>query len=537
MNKPSIKHLIIICSIILISLIIVLFFQINNEKKLGILYSALLDIDSDISSGFYSSASDKLDDTYNSVFNNFTAKMFLKRAFSISAETGKYGLFTDYSISLSERFNNDTEIAAIAVYALCKAGKYEEALGISDKKLSTSGYSKLYILNLLKSGRDLTLIDIKNRYTDPYSFLFDNISLSEDMLLLLSEKIGDKRFNLDAALLNAADGDYKKAIDILADAGDNMFMDARAYIAWDYGDYKSAYRFYKNIKTDNKDPLSTLFEADLLIKIGKSGNALRIYEDFVKLRPDYSSLVYRNLYSLNSGFTIRNMWLEEGLERFPNDINILLPEAWEAYKNGDFGETAVIIDMVDTEDTQLELFKLNMMLNGRSPEHIIGNFWNIYNNAPASENVAISFANFLLKNKQHDQLDLLLRRYKEASGASDWVYCYYAVSKAMTGDYGAAEENINLAIDLSDNIANNFNSAVILASSGRYREASEILEGLIPIDGISEEYLEKIYFKLAETRYNMGDYPGAESSLKKLSAINPGDMKSSLLLKKIQDIE
>ena len=539
MNKPSIKHLIFICSIILLSLIIILFYQVRNERRLGVYYYTMAEVDSDINSAIYSSAFNKLEESYNEIFSPTTALMFLKRVERLSRETGRYDNFSEYAIKLYERYGRNTDISAVAAYATQKNKEYDKSIEITKEKLKNSNYSELHMLNTIRYKSDVIGNDISEKYSKGYTFLFDGKEITVDVLRDAASFFGDQRYLLDAALMNLSAGNIDDAWELLRDSGDDASLDEiKSFIAYDRQDYRAAQNYSNRFTLRSDTPELILFKGDVLLRNNSYNQADYIYEEFIKKYPLYSSIPYRNLYSINYDYAIRNTWLAEGLNYFPDDKDLLLSSAWEFYMEGDPRGTADALKKVESNDSSVELFKLNMMLTGRSPEHIIGIFWTIYNTAPDDESTAVSFANFLLKNRQYEQLDILLKRYTDAAGFEDWVYSYSAISMAMQGRYGEAGIEIRKALDISVNVPNYYNMGEILSLGKKYDEATDALQNaLVENDaGVrNDDYVGKIYYKLAEIHYNINDYVSAEDYLHKLMAINPDDMKSSLLMKKIQE--
>ena len=539
MNKPSIKHLIFICSIILLSLLIILFYQVRNERRLGDYYYTMAEVDSDINSAVYSGALYKLEEAYNEIFNPKTALMFLKRAERLARETNSYDFFSKYSIEIYIRYGRNTEIAAIAGYATQKYEEYDKSIEISQKKLKSSNFSELHLLNVIKYKSDKIRSDIDEKSSKGYAFLFDDKEITPDVLLDAASFFGDQKYLLDAALMTLSAGNIDDAWEILGDSGkDGSLDEIKSFIAYDRQDYRTAKVYLNRLSMRTGNPELILFKGDVLLRNSSYDQANLVYEDFIKKYPLYSSIPYRNLYSINYTYSIRNTWLAEGLNYFPEARDLLLTFAWELYKEGDLQGTADVLKKVESNDSSLELFKLNMMLTGRSPEHIIGKYWTIYNAAPDDESTAVSFSNFLLKNRQYEQLDILLQRYVEAADVEDWVYSYSAISMALQGRYGEAAREIRKALDISVNVPNYYNMGEILSLGKKYDEAVDALQkALVENDtGVrNDEYAGKIYYKLAEIHYNINDYVLAEDYLHKLMAINPNDMKSSLLMKKIQE--
>ncbi|MDC7227179.1 MAG: hypothetical protein PQJ61_10500 [Spirochaetales bacterium] len=536
MNKPSLKQLIVICSLILLSLIVLLVFQLRAEHKLKVYYKYISNVDSYIESGLYNDAASSIESLFSNIYNNKTALMFLKRCEKIAAGTGKYRLYSDYALGLYEEFPGSSEIAAVAVYALILYGQSMQAYDLAEKELFNSEYWPLFALIIAETGST----DYNNKKLQKqsvmYSRMLDN-ELSVSELAEAGKTLKDDRLFLDSALKLLEAGDFKEAEKTLLQTRAASFPMVKAELAWDLKDYSSAFQYYKKIgdKSGNLDLL--LFGGDLMLKHGLNNEAREQYIALLSEAPSKSFIPYRNLYYIDHSYEKRLEWINKGLQKFPDENELLVSAAWEAYILDNPVEAAQYLSKVEDESLSIQLFKLNMMLGGRTAEHVIGNFWNIYNANPYSESAAVSFANFLLKNKQWEQLDLLIKRYRGSGNDDSWPYTYSAVSKAMQGEYSAAEELINTALEKDDNLMNNYNLAVILTASGRYKESADVLEKILILfdNTIDKDTIDKIHLGLSENFYNSGNYENALYYINKVRSEEVNSINYNLLRNKIQD--
>jgi hypothetical protein len=540
MNRLNIKKKIIVIFVIsfilFLSVIILIVLRKIDSKDF---HGTASDIDYDISSGFFSQAEKQIPELYTKIINKNTALSFLKRSERLSSATGSYSDFVKYSSELSKRYRNNLELTAVHAYAEYKNGNYDEALSSSRQKLGRSEYSSIYLVSSIKSNKEIEDKKIFEHIPDEYKMFFKDKLPDADELIAASRIIRDDRLLIDSALIFMKDGDKQKGFDILnsmKDADNELGM----FISYDNEDYQAAAGYFADLNAE--ETLSNeimLFGADIMLKVGNPDEAVDIYNEIINVSQDFSWIPYRNLYSLeyDSDKSIEN--LESGLKQFPGQEELLLPLAWENYLNNGRTDDSRFVNLLNPEINGAlpELFRINVLLINRSQEHIIGNYWNIVNRAPDSQIIAVSFANYLLRNRSFDQLQILLERYREYNGEADWIFMYEAVSACMQGNITDALMSINKVSENNKNIEVLYNNGVINTLSGDSSEAIVKLEkaAFLAETEERENNLVKIYFKLAENYYNNFEMDKADFYIKRSLRIKPDDIRSSLLLKKIEE--
>ena len=543
MNKINVKHIIIIsCSILLVfSLLLALYFSVKKNKD-DDFYSKLSQIDYNISNGFYVQASEDLRNLYNEINSSKSAIMFLKRCNKISELKKDYSMLADYTYKMKRAYKNNIEIAAIASYADQKNGNFIKSLETSGSKLSRSEYYEIHLLNVLKTGRSVEDFKIKEKMSDSFSFIFSDNEIHPDNLIAASNENYDSRYILDSVLLYAENGELSDAYSLIKKTSEEEYNEVKMNLAYDTHDYKAAEKyFYKLFKdVENYDNSVYFTGCDILLKNNKDNEAASLYEQFIIENPDDYSLPYRNLYAINRDNSNSLKWLSEGLKLFPESRELLVSSAWEFYLENNIDNLKETLEYLEKykNDPVTELFKINMMLGSRSPEHIIGNFWNVFNSNPRSDVTATAFSNYLLQNKQIEQLFLLLEKYRRAGGNGSFASGYEAIGAAMTGKYDQSLELISIATENQEDTVNLFNMGIILSLKGLSSKANQFFQkALIIEEGKSnnEEILSKIYLKLSETNYNDKNYSDAYFYIKKSIDLHPDNMKSRLLLKKIEE--
>ena len=531
MNKLPVRLLIIICSFILAVLIIILFFQLKSESRLRDFYSGLREIDRNIDDARYPQASAGLTNLYKEIYSSKTALMYLKRLSRLSSVTGDYRNYLKAAEGLSSRFVRNIEISAVYVHALQKRGRYEKAWTVSDLSLKKSEYYQLHLLNCLETGVGKEDLRVQEYFREDYSYNTDSSETVD--FTALYEKLNDDRLLLDAALKSAVNG-VDGAVVILERTAKDFRTDLKAVMYYDAGDPGKALQYLNETDLNRTDDFFLLSAADILVDNSRIDDAAGIYEMLLEKDPGISVIPYRNLYSFNSGRAERLTWIERGLEYYPEAPLLRIPSIWEMRNNDDQTAASEAVEQLNDADASSGLFKLQFMPSGRNPEHVVGNYWNIFNLSPGYEITAVSFAAFLMRHKLLDELSLLLNRYENEAGPEGWIDTYRAVGSAMKGDYSEAEEFINSALATDKNSMNYYNKAVIVSLSGRWIDADRLLKQAIE-SRVDNSQDAKIYLKAAEAALMLDDPVKAERFNRKLLELQPDSIRGNLLKKKIQE--
>lgn len=539
MNKPNQKKKVIVIAaaaviVLLCAVAYILISNINTED----FYQTASEIDYDTASGFYKQAETKMPELFHKIKNKKTALSFLKRSEKLSSLTGNWRDLSGYAADLAGRYRNNLEITAIYAYALLMNENYHDAVATSKQKLGRSEYNSIYLASSVKAGEEIR--DSKNfeKIPEKYKLFFSGKSPALEDLLKAAGTIKDDRLIVDAALIHMKNGEGERAIEIMNNLQE-PFPEIGMFIAYDQRDWKRAAAYFNDVDTGKEQPEIMMFGADIMMKIGSSESASEIYKTIITDQADYSWMPYRNLYSLEEDEQTAVSWLESGLKMFPEQEELLLPLAWERYlKTGNTDDERFKPILNTDKNSELsELFRINTLLSGRSPEHIIGNYWNIFNRAPDSETIATAFANYLLRNKSFQQLDMLINKYTAENGDSAWADGYAAVSLAMQGYNEDALSRIKAALEKDESAELLFNMAVI---NDLCRAGGDTLGWLEKAAFAAEKEENKddlaaVYFKTAEAYYNKSEYRIASDYIKKTLRLNPDDIRSSLLLKKIEE--
>lgn len=540
MNKPGLKHLIILCGILFVILLLVTVNVLKHDRQFDDFYLGIYEVDKNINTGYFNRAAELLAGLYDEIFNVKTALIFLKRTEQIASATNNYSIFKDYSLKLYRRFSSDIEIAAIHAYALSKNKNYQQALMVSDEKLKKSVYRNIYLLNTLENNTTISDLKIIESFNN-YNFIFEK-NYNPETLKLAAEKHWDERYIVDSILLLMKEGKIEDAKMELSGIKDDLHAELKMYVLYDNKDYKNAEKYFYMLYNNpfDLDDHVLFTGCDILMKNLKYTETSGIYSEYLDKNPSVYSLPYRNLYSMNKKNADSVKWLVNGLKYFPDSNDLLIPSAWKFYLNNDLEDLKAAMNQLEQsgDDSVKDLFEVNVLFAGRNPEHVIGNYWNIYNASPESRGIAVSFADYLLRNHEYSQLEMLLNKFEKYNGPDDWVFISLAIEKVMSGDFDAALDNINKAIEISNSYEANYNKAVILESGGRTNEAMEYYTNALDFEEsteINKNNLGKIYFKLSETNYNIGNYRDAYIYILMALDIDPANMKNKLLMRKIKE--
>ncbi|MBI9105545.1 MAG: hypothetical protein JEZ04_02310 [Spirochaetales bacterium] len=538
MNRLNLKkYAIAIIVISIFCLLLVILFVVKKNNDAESFFEDVSIIDQNIASGFYNQAEKQLSELYDRINSSSFALSFLKRTERIASEVGDYSDFIDYASGLHSRYKNNLELSAVYAYSEYMNGNYKKAFSISEAKLAKSDYNFIYLASLLKENRKVSDRKVYELIPSGFRLFFRNEGLGYEELITASKIIKDDRLIVDAALLLMGRGEKEEAWDIISSAQAPNNLPAM-FIAYDNRKYGAAERYYTELSPSEKNRSAIeMFGADIYLETCSLEAAEAVYNKILNDNPGYSWIPYRNLYSLKTGTAAGIAHLEDGLKLFPGQQDLLLPLAWETYISTGLGESAASLSNPEENEPLSELFRINVILKNRSPEHIIGNYWNIINRAPDSEVIAQSFANYLLRNRNFKQLELLLKKYTDFNGETAWQLLYSAVSALMQGDAAASKEYIDRSLKIDETTASLYNKGVISHFSGNKAEAVFWLKRASATAEMNNkpEYLMKIYYKLAETYYNNLEYGEAEKYVKKSLRIAPDDMRSSILYNKIKE--
>lgn len=543
MNKPYKKILLSLAGTVLLIVFVFICWLLWKSNESGFA-KEFNDIDLYIQSGFYSQAAEALDSTYTEIKNSSDSLKFLKRCFILSQKTLDYSLLKEYSFKLHSRFSRNVEIAAVYSYSLIKTQNYNKSLEVSGKFLKKSDYDYLYFYNVLKTGISPDEKKIMTHLQTDYGYKQEIDSYNKEKLLYLKDLDYDERYFVDLALLSASEGNFSEAHQYLLNTDARKFNKLKMTIAYDSQDYDAAVKYYHTylLNTNEADNLYRLLGCDSLIKNGYFKEAEVEYNFIVETAPKFSSIPYRNLYSLNKNDPHKaDLFLKEGLKIFPDSSILSEAHAFELYMNNDFQklENSLEFEEENPPDTPLfDLLRLNSITAYRNPEHIIGELWVLFNKYPDSEEVCKYFANYLLRNSNLDTASVLIEKYSHLNKTEDWILTYKAVISALEGKLTDAAEIISRAVELNSNYLNRYNQAYILALTGRDRDAADVF--LSVADDVEKNhennaFLSKVYLKLSESYYNIKDYESANYYIILALDIDAYSFTGRILLNKIQE--
>ncbi len=539
MNKSYSNLIIILCSIIAALLLIIIIALVtgHNQKDFS---EQLAEIDSNINGGFYTEAENRFASVFTEINNSKESLSFLKRVYRYASVTGKYSLLSGYSDRLYSDYSSNIEIAAIAAYAHQKNNNYVKSYTISKNKLSKSDYFPIHLLNIIENDFPIEDAKIRQKIDQRYLFLLSPDRPDKEALISSAEELFDQRLFLDASLIMMKEGSKNEAYEILKKIEDKNFSTVKTLVAFDNYDFKSAEKYFTSIDLTGADSKIQLIGADIYMHNGRNFYAADIYKKIIAEDPSEYSVPYRNLYSIYIDLPERITWLDKGLQYFPYNSDLLVSASWEYYLNNDFYKLEQLSENFDKENSTVseELLNIKMMQKGRSPEHVIGNFWNVFNMDPNSDITAVSFANYLLRNRHFEQLELLLKKYADNNGFFSWTYSYRGIEEAMQGKTELAFDDMKKALSLENSALNLYNLAVLQElnddNSGSEKNLQKALLISEPLENNLKD-LSKIYFKLSETNYNMRQFEDASYYIERAIELNPDDTKNRLLSGRIKE--
>ncbi len=521
-----------------LAVIVVIELKSNTENDVNALIN---EIDLDLSSGFYSEAQRLLLDYAVQVKTSKQGLSALKRADIIYRNTSDLNFYKKLAVNLNNKFPNSIDIKAILAFIDTKLN-YEKSIPEQYlQDLKYSGFFELYLIANLDYPEKLNDKKLKKKLNQWQQLLLysELTDISENDLSESGILKYDRKILLDLALLKAQSGDFQSADSYLKDIDAEYFTEVRTFLAYDMGNYNKAASLINELKSD--DPFYSsdkmqMFRADIYMQSGMNDKASALYRHIIESSPDYSAVPYYNLFKMNKAGTGFE-YLKQGLKYFPDNKDLLV----EALKSPEYSKnvtevseiTAKLMDLY-SNDPEIQLMYLINSSKGRSAEFITGNLWNIFNIDKGNEKVFIYFYNFLLKIRNLAEASELVDSFsKNYRPASENVYLNYkAVLSILNGDFSDAYSVIN-NISSRDALSM-YNKAVIQALNGDNTAAIENLKYASTLKNIDKDNLIKIYFKTAETYYNLKQTENALKQLGYIEKLDKSYLKADLLKNKIE---
>ncbi len=521
-----------------LAVIVVIELKSNAENDIT---NLIKEVDLNLASGFYSEAQNLLLDYSGQVKTSKQGLSALKRADVIYRNTSDLNFYKKLAANLNNKFPNNIDIKAVLAFIDTKLN-YEKSIPEQYlQDLKYSGFYELYLIANLDNPENLNDKKLKKKLTQ-----WQNLLLYSEIEEISDEDLADsgllkydRKIQLDIALLKAQSGDFQSAASYLYDIEETYFTEVRTFLAYDMGDFNKAAALINEMKSD--DPFYSsdkmqLFKADIYMQSGMKDKASAIYRQIIDSSPDYSAVPYYNLYKMNKSGTGFE-YMKQGLKYFPDDKQLLVEALKSPEYKGNVTEVSEItaqLMALYSNDPEIQLMYLINSYRGRAVEFITGNLWNIYNIDKGNEKVFIYFYNFLMKIRNFTEASVLVDSFsKNYRPSSENVYLNYkAVLDILTGDYSGA-------YSIVDNISSRdalsmYNRAVIQALNGDNSAAIENLKYASTLKNLDKDNLIKIYFKTAETYYNLNETENALKQLDYIEKLDRSYLKADLLKNKIE---
>jgi Flp pilus assembly protein TadD len=501
-------------------------------------------IDSAISGGYLSTATDALKSISVLPPGEEDLLAILKRAFQISSLTGDYGLLADLAAkSLALRGGNE-RIRAVAGYGALRAGRLSEARGALARG------------SLPHETGELLRGELALRLGEKWA---GSDSLSRDLLALQASRdpaaytaaalrTGDKRLFLDAALLHMEAGSPAKAqLVVDTELGDAAFDDAAAAIFYDAGDFQAA--LARLARFDAARPgraEAALVMADASMALGSATEAERALLRALPLAPRLSWTPYANLGFLamrRGDLDLAGRRLDTGLAFFPQSSELALARArLYARAGNNAAAVSVLSKLVERQKDNAPAALLLVMLQAptMSPEQYRARLWKLFNEVPSDPTVFAALCMSLLAAHDWEGAASALDQHEQTGGPLDKdLLLIKGMVRAMQGDAAGALEAFGGSDALAKDGVGRYDLALVLLRQGAARRAAAELAAASEQYALrgSTEGRSGVLSKMAMLRGSAllldGDTNGARSALSRSLALDPQNLRAALLLRKL----
>jgi len=468
----------------------------------------------------------------------------LKRVYAVCSGTGDYALLADIGTRAVAANGRSGRIRSIAAYGLMRAGRLMDA-----EQMIELGGAPSDVAALLKGEMALRRGAAWN----------GSDSLTRDLLALESAhgpaefsaaalRTGDQRLSLDAALLAMGQGDLPRAWTIAREElGDSRFDEPAALILYDEGDAQAA--LARLAAVDTRKPGQAEIElimADALRAGGKLEEAERWISRALPLAPSLSWTPYANLayFASQRGDRVAaDRRLVDGLAFFPDARVLLIARARLAVQAGRPETAQTLLETLvasDPRDGEAGLLLVSLQADGLSPEAYRARLWKLFNRLPADAAVFETLSGALVAAHDWEGADMALGQYQAATGAADGETLLLAgVIESQRGRALDAEAALRKAAQLSPDGRARYDLALLSIQ----RDAPQ--EALRQLQAASDELAasaDPVSAKTFQSRIELvcgfahaldGDFAGARAALARSRALDPHDLRASLLLRKL----
>ena len=374
-------------------------------------------------------------------------------------EMGADELFASSAAEAAERLPGSADLAAVAAYASIDN---PQAAAQFAERVSGERLEPIKAWAYLRAGRADELEGLENPVAIVARLAADEEARVDDFAAAY-ERTGDPRLAVDAALLAATEGEFRRAVALLPDQTE---VSLRLRLLREAGLVEEARRILAGLRSPATPELALW--ADLALVTGRIGEASRLYRDIIDTAPDLYPEAYANLARLEGNGA--EEILREGLTVFPQN-HILLEELGRHLAAR--GRTEEALELVaDVEDTGPEPRLALLALDLASPAGELRERRLRELLAAYSQSTLVAermMAHYYIQDD--NRITRMIDRFSHTAAA----HTFAGLRSAAEGNREAAREAFEAAWELGPAWYTGFNRGLGRALTGDFEEAENAL--------------------------------------------------------------
>jgi len=482
-------------------------------------------------------------DTKNQWFSLF------KRSYISCHALNDYSTFNDL-IERSRKFiKAGPEHDALFTASLLWTDQYERAAA-SLYSIKQPGFETL-------SAESLLSFEVYRNYSfhdqSPIDFIKEKIGYQEDpdFFRIIGTLADNEVLLYNALLLYMEKGQFQDAENILKGLSLNKISPYRmGIVSYDLGKYKNALEFYQaqdivdEMKENQRFSMKEQI-GDLQYLLGRGDEALASYETGLSLHAEGSWKLYRNIARLyyDRGYSRKaKIILEEGLEAFPNQIELLTD--YVLFFAEDYG--LIVKKKLEAHishfpnDMEAKLLKIRYFPDPMNSTQYQAHLWEYFNNGDQDESVARFLLWYLSGLGDSKSLRIVLKRYDYAAEKPHWYLFYEGILFFLEQDIDKALEKMEEASRIFPSWLYERNKSMLNYSLG-YLDIA-IMQIQSAISDLSKEtsmlngkdLLSDMYVNLGEMYLDQEDFRNASGAFEKSIQFNPDNFNAKSQLNRIK---
>ncbi len=367
--------------------------------------------------------------------------------------------FASFAAEAADRLPGSPELAAVAAYA--SIDRPETAARFAER-ITGDQLEPVKAWAYLRAGRADQLEGLENPVAIVARLAAADEASADDFAAAYG-RTGDTRLGVDAALLAATDGDFRRAVALLPEEAETSL---RVRLLREAGIVEEARQILATRQVLDTSDLALW--ADLALLSGRIGEASRLYQDIIDIAPEAYPQAYANLARLQG--TGGEETLRAGVALFPGN-HILLEELGRLLAaRGQTVEALALVAEVEEVGPEPRLALLSLDLSspsGTLRERRLRELLALY---PESSLVAERLmAHYYIQDDV--RIDRLIERFSHTAAA----HTFSGLRSVDAGGREAANTAFERAWELGPAWYTGFNRGLSLGLTGNLAEAEHAL--------------------------------------------------------------